>query len=492
MDSGAIHYYVSPTGADADGNGGAERPWRTLAFAAQRVPPVPGGAIIHLAAGVYPETEPTRLSPGVSIVGAGREQTVLSARLPDAYLIQLHSAVNREGGQTLSGFTIDGNAKALRGGLWVENRNHVTLSDLAFLRCDESGSVVTAESGRPEHVPPTAYVRGTRILNCVYTDCSRAYSRVNADGIEEVQEMRGNCRIGGLDGAELRDLVINDATGGYGIKFIDSGFYRNVAIRDCRIRVNPTAPRWVACCALELWNVGEGCEVSGIDANTWLSFVNNSTGSAAARDTRNLKVFGCRILGKVGGSGQEAVEISMPGVEVFNNHFERVGIGIAFWGQGHNIVVRHNRFVNPVLTPMPWGQHTPLFFEVRESPHDTQCSYRQVRVHDNVFDTYEVGAFFWSHGGGATLDDIAIENNRFVNMARAISEAGGEAGNIRGVRLTGNHRNNAVPWVRHLGAGAADITADHNHGPSDAALPPPVDARHPAPLAVGATVMPGL
>lgn len=37
--------------------------------------------------------------------------------------------------------------------------------------------------------------------------------------------------------------------------------------------------------------------MSGIEANTRLSFVNNSTGSAAARDTQNLKLYGCHILG---------------------------------------------------------------------------------------------------------------------------------------------------------------------------------------------------
>jgi PKD repeat protein len=71
-------YYVSLEGDDDTGDGTAENPWRTIAFAmneAGLVAPYIGGATVHLAAGVY--EEPVALMPHVTLMGDAATTTTI-------------------------------------------------------------------------------------------------------------------------------------------------------------------------------------------------------------------------------------------------------------------------------------------------------------------------------------------------------------------------------------------------------------------------------
>src|SRR5688500_2128083 len=72
-------YYVNATGGnDATGNGSSAKPWRTLRFAASKVP-ANRGHTIQLSAGTFVESGLIELPPGVSITGAGKSSTILKA-----------------------------------------------------------------------------------------------------------------------------------------------------------------------------------------------------------------------------------------------------------------------------------------------------------------------------------------------------------------------------------------------------------------------------
>ena len=73
----ATDYYVSTSGSDASGNGTQGSPWRTLRFACTRVT-ANQGHTIRLSGGTFVELQMT-VPPGVSIIGAGMDQTIIKS-----------------------------------------------------------------------------------------------------------------------------------------------------------------------------------------------------------------------------------------------------------------------------------------------------------------------------------------------------------------------------------------------------------------------------
>jgi hypothetical protein len=73
----AAHYYVSPDGDDGVGDGSEAHPWATIARAMNGAGRWASFAptVLHAAAGVY--DEPVVFAPGVNLVGAGAEVTII-------------------------------------------------------------------------------------------------------------------------------------------------------------------------------------------------------------------------------------------------------------------------------------------------------------------------------------------------------------------------------------------------------------------------------
>jgi hypothetical protein len=175
-------YHVSPVGDDNPGRGTREMPFKTLAYAATMVPPGEGDTI-KLSAGTFFETEPALIPMGVHVKGAGENATIISSRgvkinpgvnttdkdfklWYDGSLIQLVSPgreafriksspaiAPEDGNQTISGFTIDGNGKKLKAGIWVENRNNVTMHHVSFRNIQQRGAVFAAGNRPPMPEP---------------------------------------------------------------------------------------------------------------------------------------------------------------------------------------------------------------------------------------------------------------------------------------------------------------------------------------------------
>ncbi|HEY3373308.1 MAG TPA: DUF1565 domain-containing protein, partial [Prolixibacteraceae bacterium] len=68
-------YYVDVAGNNSN-NGSIGSPWRTLTYACGKV--TTPGDVIHLDAGTFNETARADLAVGVSLEGAGTDQTVIN------------------------------------------------------------------------------------------------------------------------------------------------------------------------------------------------------------------------------------------------------------------------------------------------------------------------------------------------------------------------------------------------------------------------------
>lgn len=463
-------FYVATDGSDSAGDGSKARPWKTLAHAAENVQ---AGNTIHVRAGTFPETRPTKLAVGVDLEGEGTGRTVLRAGLGSSYLITLSSAANAAGNQSISGFTIDGNDKALLGGVLVENVNSVVLHHVNFVRCKESGSTFVDSASRDWNKAPDRYVTGGKIHDCKYTNCACIPFK-KADG--SPGGMSGNLQLGGLDGAEVYNIEIDDIArpgteDGYGIKFAAGGHFKNLKIHDCEIRVNETAPAWISNFAIELWNIGPGCEIYRVRANTVFSMVNQKAFDPHVADSLNMKIHDCRIVNnREGGSNNEAIEAYMSGLKVYRNYFENASIGVAFWGSGHHISVHNNVFYNAEKMNKLWGQFptTGIWLDAGNG------AYSDIKIYNNVFDNFGDGVRFNSGGGDkpgdkpskAGFDGIAVKNNAFLGTSNVIwkTDGAGESARMKNVTLMHNLKNNGVPWTKNTGAVAQSGNGEADPG----------------------------
>jgi len=428
---GITGYYVSPNGIDNPGNGTSIKSFKTLAYAATMVP---GGEndTIFLSEGTFEETEPSIIPIGVNIKGAGENLTILSSkgvRIPssintgdkdyklwyDGSLIQLVSPHNElfrnpnsavivpaNGNQSISGFTIDGNSKSLKTGVWVENRNNVTMHNVSFMNLAQRGAVF-APGNKIWYAYPGFYMTNIKIYECTFTN----------SGKDLADETLGNLNIAQLDGAEIYNITINDNEG-YGIKFIYDGYFKNVKIHDCNIAVNESDQKWGEDISIELWNVGSGNEIFNITCNTWLSIVNHPEMFADQSLVKNMRVHDIKMIDQDGISGKEAVEIGAPKVEVYDSYFENKGIGIAIWDMGReNITIRNNIFYNSILNDN-WAGSPAIYID-----NSRNWDFKNIRIYNNVFDSFRRGIKI----KGNRILDVVAKNNAFLGIKVADVES---------------------------------------------------------------------
>jgi hypothetical protein len=219
--------------------------------------------------------------------------------------------------------------------------------------------------------------------------------------------------------------------------------------------VNEDAPRWIACASIELWNVGENCEIHHVDVNAFLSFVN--VRYPAVQRGVNLRLHQCRIVGTRGENGQEAIEAAMPGMDIHDNVIENVGKGVAFWINGSDISVRRNVFRNRVLVPGTWGRNAGIFMVASEGN-----SYRRVHISENVFDGYVSGVFLRVSDRDSSLCDIEISGNSFRNIPNAICELAGDAGAVSELRLRDNTKDTSAVWVQYVSGVDTEVPQENN------------------------------
>lgn len=444
---GITRYYVSPNGEDNPDRGTSGKPFSTLAYAATRVPANEGDTIFLLP-GNYVETRPARIPTGVSIVGSGEEQTVISSEgvsvspgidinspsfklWYDGSLIQLvspHRKVFRNNGsqaiapangnQTISGFTINGGNKKLKAGVWVENRNNVNMHHITFKNLAQRGAVF-APGDKDFYLYPEFYMTGISIHDCKFINSGR----------DLPDETLGNLCIAQLDGAEIFNISISDIEG-YGIKFIYDGYFKNTSIHDCNITVNEVDANWQEDIAIELWNVGPGNKIQNIVCNTWLSIVNHPD-KFADGSAWNAQIRSVRMIDRNGVSNKEAIEIAAPNVELSNSYFENKGFGVAVWDMGRsNIVIRNNVFRNMVYMTN-WTSGAGVYID-----NSWDWDYDNIKIYNNVFDKFNTPV----HIKGNRIKRVEVVNNAFIDTGIADLKATGDA------IIFQNNLKNAGAW----------------------------------------------
>jgi hypothetical protein len=390
----ATIYHVSTAGADNPSNGSQASPWRTLAYASTHVA-ASSGNIIQLDAGTYIETSYVVVPAGVSIQGAGIDQTILRAAASlyytyapsngyalNHFLIQMISTSQIDGNQRISDLTIDGDGKQLHGGIIVNNRNIVTITNV-----------------KVQYTGFTAiWLWGTdasEISNSTLTDASFGNTTFQT----------GNLNLGDVSNTNLFGLTIHSYpynTGnswGYGVKAIgpDNGMLSNVKFYNSTIDVSKTGTFINSKTSLPLANISieyhntaiQNCEIRNTIVNGNISIVQDSPPAGA---TPVIRIYNSTFnLGPDSGSAERGygLELSVNNAEIDHNYFNQGSYAI-----GHFLAKRAG-----------WKIHNNVF--------------------ENQRDTYPAGTIHLEYGDGVGgLDNLEYYNNTIITDGSALNEAG--------------------------------------------------------------------
>lgn len=114
------NFYVAPTGSDT-ANGSQSSPWKTVKKACDTVT----NGTINVAAGTYNETGTCALLNGVTLDGAGIDQTIIRSDAIDSQVLVQNTTI----AQTVSDLTLDGQARSTANfGLKINNVRNLTVN----------------------------------------------------------------------------------------------------------------------------------------------------------------------------------------------------------------------------------------------------------------------------------------------------------------------------------------------------------------------------
>ena len=203
----ATDYHVSPEGNDGN-NGSESNPWLTLSHATGQVTSV--GDIIHLAAGTYDINSTCNVSPGVSIIGAGIDVTILNGNTGKPIRLKSpagegdhcagtidYSNITSGEGQEIAHFTMNNPGNTAGEFIEIEWRKNVHLHHLKLNRAENKGISLIVN---------TANIEISNV--CVY-EC----------GHEATHSLGGITSQGYADNIHIHDCFVSNYERGYGIKF---------------------------------------------------------------------------------------------------------------------------------------------------------------------------------------------------------------------------------------------------------------------------------
>jgi hypothetical protein len=441
------NYYVTMSG-DNSNDGSIGRPWRSLKYAAANSP---AGSTINLAAGNYVEEGQVQVPAGVNIFGAGIGQTVIRIAGPyyyhpdvpeyaaDKYLINLTSDALSAGNQTIGGFTIDGDAKQLHGGIFVRNRTNVTLTGVRVQDTNFNGIWLWN-------------IQDSKLLDTQLANCSWGSNEYSV----------GALNIGDLTRVEIANVNIDESRG-YGIKAMGPEGNNNIIntkIHDCHISVEPAghwnngiAPNF----AMEAWAVNlVGSELYNNYFDNTLSIVNEhnvaSTGAQTVRVHHNTFDLGARAKG-----AGFAVELTYNDVEFDHNYFFKGTQGIVNWATTaqQNWSIHHNTFFQlegkdpgEVLRAEKSGLHNVVFYNnTIEFASDKTM---------NVIGIY-----------GGTSDNVDVKNNLIINNSWNLNHYPNEFIHVENsAQINGLYVRNNLLWKMAMGNVAGTYSDNKTQDPN--------------------------
>lgn len=394
----ATTYYVSLTGNNAN-DGSSGRPWRTIQYAATKVP-AGQGHTIQVSAGTFVENQ-IHIPAGVHLIGAGRDATIIKANPAfyyypaspgfsnEKYLIRFYSGGVTAGNQSIKNFTIDGDGKKLHGGLFIHNRTNVTVDNIKVQYVNFNGIWVGASNN--------SVVKNIVLKDCAWGSsswCSSALAFSNTTNLD----------ISGFDIDEGR---------GYGIKNLghdQNTPLTNVKVHHGKVSVHQ-AGLWNGGSApnitIEFWASGfSGTEIYNTYVDNHISIVNpNNTGSATP--LRIYNNFFDILSPRTNGAGY-CIELSSGSVEIRNNWFNGGTYGIVNWASK----VYSN-----------WSIHHNVFYGLSGGVNPTSivCSYRggvqNLNVYNNTAELTSTSqaVHFVEFDNASAGTNVNIKNNLIVN-----------------------------------------------------------------------------
>jgi len=259
--------YVGTLGNDVTGNGTQSSPWKTIYKAAQ----VTNTGTIYVLAGTYTETQTVSLKAGVSIIGAGSATTIIKAAKTGEWstLLQLESADQTNGNQSISGITFNGQYVSETNhktwvAIWVTGRSNVSIHDCIIKNFRWRGVIF---NGINENNPGTDagkfHATGNKFYNNTVTN-SADYGPISGGG-------SGALNIGFQDGMLIYNNTIQqnerpEGKNGWPIKYWNQGWlkgckiYNNTLIKKPYGGTYPGESGWDF--AIEFFNI-EGLEIYG-------------------------------------------------------------------------------------------------------------------------------------------------------------------------------------------------------------------------------------
>lgn len=396
-------FYVSTNGNDGTGDGSASNPWRTIKYAVNKVP-ANQGHTIRISAGTFVEEGQIKVPPGVNIMGAGKDLTIIRAASSfyynpvspgyavEKFLFSLRAQAPSDGNQSLAHFTIDGDSKQLHGGIYVRYRNGVVI-DAVHVRNTHFNGIWLLD------------VKNSRISNTELLNCSWGSTNYCA----------GALHLGNIETVEITNVDINENVG-YGIKAIGPAVENrisNLKIHNSRVSVRPEG----------LWNNGSapniaielfvdhlsGCEIYDSYVDNTISVVTTNPAPATGIQTIRIHHNIIDMESRAQGSGY-GVELTMHDAEIDHNYFIKGSYGIANWHtRRQNWNIHHNTFYalggaypGDVLRAQLNGLHSVNFYNntIEFSGEKTM----------NVIGLY-----------GGTSENVNVINNLLINNNSAYS-----------------------------------------------------------------------
>ena len=396
----ADNFYVSISGNNINGDGSKNAPWRTIAYALEKVTPSQGDTI-NISAGMFIEHAPLSIPPGISVCGAGMDSTIITGAssfyfsplnpgfAPERFLLRLDGPLLVDGNQSLSGFSIDGLSKRIHGGIYVNGRNRIRITDVKVQETNFCGIWILN-------------ARDVQMQNILLRNCAWGSN----------EWCSGALQFAYVDHVDINKLDIDEGKG-YGIKTLGhekEHVLNNFRLHDSRISVNPEglwkhgkAPN----IAVEIWaNSFAGSEIYNCYFDNHISIVNSDHNAKPTGQLVRIhhNVFDIKSRAKGKGYG---IELTIHDAEIDHNLFNGGFSGISNWSyEKENWRIHHNVFYN-IASSYPTAIINAF-----------KGNLRNVHIYNNTVELTGTSTVnFLQCDNGGVSDDVNIKNNLIINSA---------------------------------------------------------------------------
>ena len=400
----ALDYHVSTLGSDL-GDGSLQNPWRSLRYACSQVPANQGHRIL-LSSGTFVEAEGCKLPAGVSLIGAGMDQSILTASSSfyrttysgfdgNLFLLQLSG-----GQQLVEGISLDGQDKNVYGGVMVQNARNVELRNLRIQSFFFNGLWLWNTQNSSFH--------HSEVYDCSWGSSAWAGGAIHLYKLNQVA-------LYDLQLTEIQQRA-GQKGGGLALKALGPGndnSLRDVEIYNCDVKVNPygvwqngVAPN----ISLEFWNVEtQNCEIRNNLIRQHVSLVSITPEQSAPLPQGSYRV---RLLqNQLLCEGSYPLEISMSNIEVGENYIDAgyTGYGIANWERRGTLY--QNWYIhNNVFTRLGSGWPSSII--------QTRGGLKNLLFENNTIHLEGPPVGIFSPYGPNTSENIQLRRNVIIRTGR--------------------------------------------------------------------------